>query len=163
MAYSLSSSPALVRSPQTAAPLSGPIGSGRLIHADPVLRVLHKYETALVTLRKCSPGSDAIPALMEFAADLAIAVNQSKSVRVDSTIDDVATRIGRPRSTVTDWANAYGSSAGNQAPWAEKRGGTWMIDNARFEAWYHANQHKLDSRRRVPLAQPKREGAARAA
>lgn len=162
MAYSLSTSPAVLRGPQPLSEAPGVARSGRLIHLEPVLRVMHECESALAYMKRYSPNTDAIPALMEVASQLATAVSQSKSVRVDSTIDDVATRIGRPRSTVTDWANAYGCAEANETAWAEKRGGTWMIDNARFEEWFRANKEKLNSRRRVQ-GQRKREVSARAA
>ena len=84
-------------------------------------------------------------------------------MRVDSTIDDVATRIGRPRSTVTDWANRYGQKSRTETPWAEKRGHAWMVDNARFDAWHNANQQKLDSRRRIKMVARNTEAYTRVA
>lgn len=114
-----------------------------LVIATPVLTALAAFEAKLEYARLCDPNG-ALRHSMEYVVDeLRAALTRAEALELWGTIGDIAELIGRPKSTVTEWAQKYGDEV-----WCWKKGGIWAVDVQKFDAWYRTHLPALEKRKR---------------
>jgi hypothetical protein len=129
--------------PPSIAPVRGIERGSYLIIVTPVLTVLSALEADLEVVRRYEPKGAAAHALQHVIAELRGAVTRAEELELWGGLEQVVELTGRPKSTVTEWAQKYGDGA-----WCWKKSGVWAVDLQKFDAWYRNNLPALESRRR---------------
>ena len=125
-----------------------------LVIATPVLAALDAFETKLEYARLCDPNGALRHSMEYVVGELRAALTRAEELELWGTIEDIAELIGRPKSTVTEWAQKYGEEV-----WCWKKGGIWAVDVQKFDAWYRTHLPALEKRKRGPRA-AKNQGSA---
>lgn len=129
--------------PASTAPVRGIERGSYLIIVTPVLTMLATLEAELEVVERYDPNGAAKHTLQHVVAELRRAVTRAEELELWGGIEEVVEVTGRPKSTVTEWAQKYGDGA-----WCWKKSGVWAVDLRKFDAWYRNNLPALESRRR---------------
>jgi hypothetical protein len=100
-----------------------------IIAAGPIVALLDSLRADLACFRRRSPECVQVGVLATACDDLAKAIDEARKADLYLTVDDLAQRIDRPRSTIARICRQHGQEAG-----ATKVQGAWMIHFPKFMA-----------------------------
>ena len=110
---------------------------GAIIASGPVQSALREYREKVTLLRQLAPNSDVAHALEGFCDRLDLALREARDTDLFLTVDQVAEKINRPRSTVSRICRKHAAQCG-----AQKVEGAWSIYWPRFEAYLTTYNHQ---------------------
>jgi hypothetical protein len=130
-------------SPGIRPPLRGVERGPYLIVSTPVLEVLADLERRVALLAECDPNGAAHHTLKLVVSALGAALRQGEETNTWGNIEYLHELTGRPKSTITEWAQKYGKDV-----WCWKRSGVWAVDINKFDTWYRTSLPQLLKRER---------------
>lgn len=125
-------------------PVRGLERGAYLMIATPVVAALAEFESKLDLAERCDPNGALRHTLTYVVGELRNALSRAEDLEIWGTIGDVAEQTGRPKSTVTEWAQKFGDET-----WCWKKSGIWAVDIQKFDAWYRKHLPTLEKRKRA--------------